>query len=515
MIRTLQVILGLASLAGAAQAQVLGLDGKVEVLTPQTGIPSIVATTEHDAYYMQGYLHARDRFFQMDFTRRLITGTLAEMVGESAIASDIQLRTLGMDRAALSTFQQLRPDVKGALRAYSAGVNAWLANNPLPTEYGALELTQARRWTSVDSIAVGKALAFQLSFSTADIDNTVAIGTMQAVGDALGFDGTALFFEDLYRTAPPDARVTVPGFLSSIGGIGAVAESATAKGFPAVEAQQLDVAEQFQGQLQNADLARGILNRDLVDRGSNWWIVSGSLTANGSPILANDPHLALDYAPVFVPNHVAVPGEFNTAGVAVPGTPGIVQGCTETLCWGSTVNPVDATDVYFETLRFNTYGLPTHTVYQGEDEPVVYVFQSYFVNQLGDEIPNNLVRANVPLDGGGITFLVPRRNFGPIVSLDGSMGLSVQFTGAGATNELVSFYDLNRAADVEDARQALTYFDVGSQNFGLADTFGNIAYFAAAEVPIRADLQTLNAPDVCRPFLFAMAVESFSMSGLR
>ncbi len=487
--------------AATVQAQTLaGLQDQVKVYTAETGIPSIVANNEHDAYFVQGYVHARDRFFQMDFTRRLITGTLAEMVGPSAVPNDVQLRTLGMDRAALATFQQLRGDVKAALRAYSDGVNAWLANNPLPTEYAALELTQARRWTPVDSIAIGKALAFQLSFNTVDIDNTVAIGTMQAVGDAVGFDGTALFFDDIYRSAPPDGRVTVPGFLASIGGIGANAvEKPLTQDFPSVSSSALNAARQFRVQLEQAPLAQRLIDAEIEDRGSNWWLASGDITASGNPIIANDPHLSLDYAPVFVPSHIAVPGQFNTAGVGVPGAPGIIQGCTETLCWGSTVNPVDATDVYFETLRFNTYGLPTHTVYQGEPEPIVYVFQSYFVNQVGDEQPNNIVRANVPLDAGGITFLVPRRNYGPIVSLDGDTGLSVQYTGSGATNELVAFYDINRAVDVEDVKQALTYFDIGSQNFGVADTAGNIAYFAAAEVPVRADLQTLNAPDGVPP----------------
>ncbi len=489
---------------GAVSATpISGLQDDVQVLTPETGIPSIVARNEHDLYFMQGYLHARDRFFQMDFTRRLISGTLAELVGPNALPSDIQLRTLGMRRAAWESFAASSPEVRAALQGYANGVNAWLANNPLPTEYGALELSQAERWAPVDSLAVGKALAFQLSFSLDDIDNTIALGTMQQVGQAAGFDGTALFTQDLYRVAPPDDRVTVPGFIDSIGGIGQVPAAKTDHSeLPQVSPQQLALATRFRETMRNATYAERVTNARIDDRGSNWWIASGDITDSGNPILANDPHLALDIASVFVPNHIAVPGTVNVAGVGVPGAPGIIQGCTETMCWGSTVNPIDATDAYFEEVVLNTYGVPKATVYQGQQERIVWLFQNYFVNQVGDEQMDNLVDANVGLASGAITFIVPRRNNGPILDIDGNTAISVQHTGFGATLELESFYEMNRAATVFDGRDALTKFDFGSQNFGMADTAGNIGYIAAAEVPVRTDLQTLNAPDGGVPPIF-------------
>ncbi|MCB1608859.1 MAG: penicillin acylase family protein, partial [Xanthomonadales bacterium] len=179
-------------------------------------------------------------------------------------------------------------------------------------------------------------------------------------------------------------------------------------------------------------------------------------------------------------------------------TPTNILGCTNDFCWGLTTNPLDVTDVYQERLQLNTYGLPTHTVYQGNPEPVVLVFQSYFLNQIGDGTTDNLTRANdIGYLNGAATVLVPRRNFGPILSIDTatSTGLSAQYTGWGATFELEAFRRVNRARNLTEFREALTYFDVGSQNFAYADKTGNIAYYTTAELPIRDDLQNLQAPD--------------------
>ncbi len=169
--------------SGASMAQSIpGLSADVEVLTPETLVPTFVAQNQLDLATAQGYIQARDRFFQMDFTRRLISGTLSELVGTTALSNDIQLRTLGLRRASWDTYQQSPPEIRALLQAYSNGVNAWLATNPLPPEYAGLELTEAEPWTPVDSIAVGKALAFQLSENLEDIDATVTLGTYQAGG---------------------------------------------------------------------------------------------------------------------------------------------------------------------------------------------------------------------------------------------------------------------------------------------------------------------------------------------
>ncbi|MEM9303537.1 MAG: penicillin acylase family protein [Pseudomonadota bacterium] len=502
---------GFASSAGAQDGppttELRGLSAPVQVFTPPTFVPSIVAENELDAAFMQGYLHARDRFFQMDFNRRVGSGTLSEMLGAAALGTDIQLRTIGLRRAAWESLAAAAPETRAILQSYANGVNAYVSANPLPPEYAPLELSSVPPWQPVDTVTIGKLLAFDLSDDLGEIDLTVDIGTYQAVGEIVGFDGTALFFEDTNRVAPPDDRLTIDGFFPAIGGIGKdAAVPKQSESFPRLSEERLQVATQLRDKyLSNPILSKMMLNTD--DVGSNFWIVSGDVTDSGVPIIANDPHLSLDTPSVFYPWHInATDAEGNTSlnvtGVSFAGAPLVAQGCNDSLCWGSTVNPIDEMDFFFEDLRFNNVGLPTHTVYQGQLEPLIYIFQSYFFNQVGDGEPDNIARANVGVDGGAITFIVPRRNNGPIVDFVGAQGVSVQYTGFGATRELEAFFEMAKAKDVFEFEQASTKFDFGSQNFGVADTSGNIAYFAYAEIPVRTDLQTLGQPDGGVPPVF-------------
>lgn len=475
-----------------------GLTAPAQVTFDEFQVPTITAASGVDAAYVQGYVHAQQRFFQMDVTRRALSGTLAELVGAAALDNDVQLRTLGVRRSAWRTYAALNTEQRARFRAYSNGVNLWLRTHDLPPEYGALEITEAEPWTPVDSLVVAKGLAFQLAFDL-DIETTLILGAYQQAGGAAGFDGTALFFNDTHRIAPPDDRVTAPDFLASIGGLGKTATGDSKWEVPPVPEETLAVAKAYRDAARgNPLLARPLGQDSAPDAGSNWWVVSGELSATGAPLLANDPHLALNTPATFVQTHLIATGgdtPFNVAGVSVPGTPGVVQGCNEFLCWGSTVHPMDVTDTFQERLILNTFGLPTHTVYQGAAEPVRYLYQTYRANVIGDGQANNLEMQPVGYTDGGLTLLVPRRNDGPILALDGTTGLSVQYAGSGATFETEAFWRIASARDVFEFRDALQQFDVGSQNFAVADVDGNIAYFVGGEQPVRDDLQNLNAPD--------------------
>jgi penicillin G amidase len=470
------------------------------------GIPTIDASNDNDAAFLQGYAHARDRFFQMDLTRRSVSGTLAELVGVSQLSADVQARNLGLRRGAVKTWAKMSDDSRGWLRAYADGVNFWLSQNPLPPEYGALQLTHADPWTPVDSLCVGKGLAFQLSFDL-DIDPTINLGAYQQAGQAVGFDGSALYFGDTHRVAPADDRVTVPGFVpGSENGTTATPSSmpklATAKDTPAIGTigtQTIDMARAFREQLQDSPLLSRALNGHESPIGSNEWVVAGSHTASGKPILSNDPHLGLSVPSVFTEQHVLsrdsrYPTSMDVTGVTVPGTPGVIQGCNQRVCWGTTTNSLDVTDVFQEALVLNSYGLPYAIVHDGQAETLQWVFQSYYVNRM-DGTPDTVTRENsIGYTNGGVSILVPRRNYGALVSITGNSGLSIAYTGWGATFEIESFRRINRASNLADFRNALTYFDFGSQNFAYADVDGNIAYFTSAEAPVRTDLQTENAP---------------------
>nr|WP_225444400.1 penicillin acylase family protein [Pseudomarimonas arenosa] len=486
-------------LAGSVSAETItapGLGSAGTISYDADGVPTITAATDVDAAWLMGYAHARDRFFQMDQLRRVASGTLAELVGSAALSSDIQFRTLGLRRAAVASWQKQPDALRGALRAYADGVNAWLAQNDLPLEYQALELTRARRWSPVDSLVIGKLLALQLSFDD-ETSYTARLGAYQQAGAVAGFNGAALFFEDTHRSAPADGRVSIPDWLNGFGASAIGQQPKSEPVVPMVGASRLSMLQQHVERVQGNPILAPLLHRRENRAGSNWWMVAGEHTASGRPILANDPHLSLGTPTLFheahiVSNDPAFAEPMNTVGLVTPGTPLPILGCTSNFCWGLTTNTLDVTDWYFEQFIVNTYGLPTHSVHNGVAEPVLWVFQSYYVNQLGDGTADNVIRDNsIGYTQGAITVLVPRRNYGPMLvapDADG-VGLTVQYAGWGPTFELEAFRKINRATSLEEFRQAVLNFDVGSQNFAYVDKQGTIAYFTSAEAPIREDLQ--------------------------
>ena len=496
--RTL-IALAIASILGAtavnaAPIQGPGLKHPGSISYDAEGIPTVVAATDEDAAWLMGYNHARTRFFQMDTLRRGASGTVAELVGAPGLAQDIQVRTLGLRRAAWEAWVKYPAELRAQLTSYAQGVNAWLATHDLPIEYGALELTSADPWTPVDSVVIGKLLAYQLSFDL-EIDYTLRLGAYQQAGQAAGFDGNALFFGDTHRSAPPDARASIPDFVPG-GGTASAAPKNTGDPTSAdLPASLLSLAESYRDQIADNPIIAPHLKRRENRAGSNWWMVGGEHTASGRPIMANDPHLALGTPMLFQEGHVVsndprYPQPMNTVGSIAPGTPWPILGCTSDFCWGLTTNSLDVTDTYQEQFVLNSYGLPTHTIYNGVREPVLWVFQSYFVNQVGDGTADNVVRNNsIGYTNGGVTIIVPRRNNGPVVQIAGNTGLSIQYTGWGASYELEAFRKINRATNIEEFRAGVMDFDVGSQNFAYVDKVGNFAYFVSAEAPIREDLQ--------------------------
>ena len=488
--------------AGTISAPGMSAPGTLDYDT--LGQPTIVAATDNDVAFLQGYAQAKARFFEMDFNRRAVGGTLAELVGQPALANDIQSRTLGLRRAALASWQAMDDNTRGWLQAYANGVNYWLRTTPsLPPEYGALSLSHAEPWSPIDTISVGKGLAYQLSFDSSKVSNTINFAAYQKAAAAAKVDPVALYFGDTHRFAPPDSTVTIRGFVPSAAAAGntaagaslqAVAPTATPEPQP-ISAQTVKLARAWLDKVATHPLIAPTLRSRAGREGSNEFAVAANVTASGKPILANDPHLTLALPPIFIEMHItsndpAYAQPLNASGVSVPGAPGIIQGCTTNVCWGTTVNPMDVTDFFQETLQTNAFGLPTAIVHNGMAEPVIWQFQSYYVNKMTAGLTDNLVRDDaIGPTNGGLTIIVPRRNNGPIVQIDGNNGLSIAYTGFGPTMELKAFKLINRANNLADFQNALTYFDFGSQNFAYADTAGNIAYFTSAENPIRQDLQ--------------------------
>jgi penicillin G amidase len=165
-----------------------GLRSRVTVIRDIYGVPHVKASNDHDAYFTMGYLHAEDRFFQMDYRRHLGSGTVAELLGagpeDQFLSTDVLNRFLGIKRSAERSLSAYSPATIALLQAYSDGVNAWLDSNTLPTEYPALEITRVERWRPIDSLTILKLIQFQTTFDTADLDNTEALLQYQEEGQA-------------------------------------------------------------------------------------------------------------------------------------------------------------------------------------------------------------------------------------------------------------------------------------------------------------------------------------------
>ncbi|HID11551.1 MAG TPA: penicillin acylase family protein, partial [Candidatus Latescibacteria bacterium] len=348
------------------------LERHVEVLTDPFGVPHIYAQNTHDLYFVTGYVHARDRLFQMDVTRRQASGTLAELLGQAALESDVMLRTLGLRRAAELSLPALSPEVLEELQAYADGVNYYIqkatAEGKLPPEYGALELTEVEPWTVVDSLVIGKAIAFQLSFEL-DVENTLILLAYKDVFG--GLVATTLFHEDLFRSAPADPASAIPDAMGSGVARRGVELAATLSGFDpetylASLGPALKLAEDYYNRIRNLDFFQPILNRKEV--GSNWFLLSGRNTTSGYPVIANDPHLALTSPSIFYEVHQVIPGELNVYGVTFAGIPLVIQGQNPWIAWGSTMNPMDVTDTFKEKIVQQNGRLFTY--FRGQLEPV-------------------------------------------------------------------------------------------------------------------------------------------------
>ncbi|MFL6130710.1 MAG: penicillin acylase family protein [Mycobacteriales bacterium] len=499
--------------AGAASTVTApGLTAPVRVVRTTDGVPHLAAASRHDLWFGQGWVHGTDRLFQMDTLRRTASGTLAELLGPGALRSDVQLRTLGLRRAAERSWAAATPRLRDAVTAYTEGVNAKLASGAaLPAEYGALELTSVARWTPVDTIVIGKLLSFQLSFDL-DADVTAELQAYVAGGAGNGIDGRALYLTDLVAHAPfssastvPDATRTPPRAPSAgpaPAGIAPAsrAPASTPPAGAAGPAAGLDrtglaaavrLARRYRAAVEQVPVLAQLLDRREHATGSNEWVVSGRHTADGRPVLSNDPHLGLGNPAIFYPVQLTAPG-LDAAGEGFAGVPGLAQGQNRWIAWGSTTNPMDVTDTYLEAVQPDSASPSGYvTLYKEQREPVLAVPEVFRANGIGDGQPDTV--AVVP-PGNGIppaTLVVPRRNNGPIVQLDPTTGaaLSVQYVGYSPTQELDAFLQWLDARDLGDFQRGLESFDVGSQNWAYADRAGHIAYFTSGELPLREDLQ--------------------------
>jgi len=456
-----------------------GLEKGGEIIIDGEGIPHITAKRVSDGCLLLGYVQAKDRFWQIDSSRRLAAGTLAELLGPDALQTDGLFRTARLRAAAEASRNFLEAETKSCLEAYAKGVNNYILDptNPLPAEYEALGLGRdsIRPWEVVDSLLILKLLAFSFVFSTADLDRTNGLDAYLQAGAAHGFDGQTLFFEDVARIAPfdPTNATSIPDFFKRLNM--AVAASAEQAGINYSPLDNLPIERLFAPQT-----------------ASNWVIVSGQYTANNQPLLAYDAHLSHTVPSQFYEFQLRVTGRdgFDLSVGGIPGT--LVAGYAYTDFWASgvTVFLVDALDIYQETLILDAEGQPTHVLFEGEQVPLTIISETLRANQDGSvEVvdPDFKVR------------IVPHH--GPLLAIEGTTGFSFRAVFLDAARDVNAFLPLAHARTPEQFADALRNYQDLYFNFGYVDVNENIGYFTTGAVPLREDLQLQEAVDETSPLL--------------
>jgi penicillin amidase len=402
----------------------------------QWGIPHIFAATDHDAFLALGYVHAQDRLWQMEMNRRIGAGRLSELLGEATLDIDKFQRTLGYYRAATSDYALLGERSRLALDAYAAGVNAWIAEGHLlPPEYLLLG-AKPEPWTPIDSLVWEKMMSWDLG---GDYEMELL---RRQLGDALGPERAA----QLLPGYPQDGVLILPD------GVQPAAWEQTASDLLALD-RRLQL-----------DFGRG--GREI---GSNNWVVSGSRTESGLPLLANDPHLGASIPSIWYLAELQG-DQIHAIGATFPGLPAIVIGHNERVAWGVTNVGPDTQDLYIE--RINPAN-PNQYAVGDEWEAMTVVEESIVVD--GEDEP--------------LRWAARSTRHGPLISDVTGTGVPIAMRWVAlepGDTTMDAFMDINYAADWEQFVRALQRYVSPSQNIVYADVAGNIGYYAPGRIPIRA-----------------------------
>ena len=413
-----------------------GLQDRVEVLRDRWGVPHIYARTIPDLMFAQGYVHAQDRLWQMESWRRTVSGRLSEVMGERTVPVDRWLRTLGMRRVAEQEVDLLEEEARAELEAYAAGVTARIAQGRFPIEFALLRY-RPEPWSVADSLSWIKMMSWGLS---------------------VNWESELLRAQLISRVGPDNAAELDAGY---------------ADHWPLIVPSGLDYGAIGTGALDRADQARAFTGPPSHGGvGSNNWVVAGSRTTTGSPLLANDMHLPMSLPSIWYENHL-VCGDLNITGITFAGIPYVVSGHNGRVAWGFTNGFPDVQDLYIERLRYLDGGR------------VQYEFQ-------GEWLEAEVIQEEIEVKGSqAVTERVIVTHHGPIINsmapdFAGEEPLSLRWTSLEPDTMIDSLRGMVRAKDCLEFREALRLWAAPVQNMVYADVEGNIAYSYPGKVPIRA-----------------------------
>ncbi len=481
-----------------------GLDAAVEVLRDRWGVPHITASSMHDLFFAQGFVTAQDRFWQMELWRRIGAGRLSELFGKQTLGSDVFLRTMGYRQAAERDYAAMDDDVKAVLQAYADGVNAYILHRD-PAKLGlAFRLLRLQGvqftvepWVPVDTLTWLKFMAWNLGANMKR--ELYTIDMIQAAGLPL----TREFFGSYRFSEMPvivgDDELPASLLRNRLGLRPPEATGSLPPGASAPSSEQLaalaGVSTRLVGDFQQVSLL-GLGTGGGI--GSNDWVIAGSRTETGKPILANDPHLQIQMPSIWYEVDLScaaeqpqmgkhVPGPYHVRGFSFAGVPGVIIGHNDRIAWGVTnVNP-DVQDLYVERIN--------------PENPRQYEVDGRWVDMKVRQEVIKVARQEKPA-----VISVRETRHGPIITDQDSYekyagfdvvphveippslevkALSLRWTAFEKNRTMQSVLLLDQAGSFREFRDALRFWDVPSQNFVYADVDGNIGYQTPGLIPIR------------------------------
>jgi penicillin amidase len=437
------------------QLQLQGLSAPVTVTRNAQGVPAIEASTLQDLFVAQGYVTAQDRLWQMDVMRRYASGELAEILGEDLLKLDREQRILGLRAVARKSIQTIDWRDRSFFEAYARGVNSYIDTHRdrLPIEFGILHYAP-KPWQPEDSVVIANQMVKDLNYHYF-YDALAREKILAKLGPELTAD---LYVNRSWHDRPPTVMredLSEPQSNSNDSDDeddeddDAPDNAITRHASPAHPEQWAE------------NLAAGLLPVS----GSNDWVVSGAHTVTGKPLLSNDMHLGHQMPNLWYEAHLHA-GNFDVAGVTLPGMPYVIVGHNQRIAWGFTNVGPTVTDVYFENFNAQgAYQTPNGWVQPEHRTEVIHV----------KDKPDVIVDVRSTRHGPIITELVPGE----------TRQLALRWTlydGLG-----MPFFDVNAAQNWEEFRQAFSLLDAPGQNVVYADVDGNIGYQATGKVPIRAE----------------------------
>jgi penicillin amidase len=432
-----------------------GLNGEVSVYFDERLVPHIYADKQENAVFMQGYLHAKFRLWQMEFQTHAAAGRISEIVGTKAVDFDRQQRRLGMVYAAENMLKTMEDDplTKMLCDAYTSGVNAYidqLSEAGLPLEYKLLGY-RPERWTNLKIALFVKAMTKNLSAKSDDLERTLALSVFSD-------EQMKILFPDIEKALDP---IVPKGTVFAPAGI--------------VPKAPADADSVY---LRKRDsIFTPLIDKPHPHNGSNNWAVSGSRTKNGAPLLCNDPHLLIKLPSVWYEMEMSGP-DINVYGVSFPGIPGIVIGFNDHIAWGVTNSERDVMDYY--EIKFKDEERKEYW-FNNEWKPADRRVEKIVVK--GDKEVNDTVAYTI---------------FGPVIFDQGfpdknseGKSIAVRWKAHDPSNEAKTFWLLNHARNYAEFENAIKYFECPGQSFVFASKNGDIALHQQGAFPAKWNRQGL------------------------